>query len=149
MDLFRIIPFIHDIEVRMSDLVTLLQEFFCVRDRWCHYYAVNSAPASKEIISLFTDQYRLPVIQSSLISMRINAASLVNDASLVKAPTFVDPLTELLDRGEMGYFGNVDLLSKRIHNLDKFCNFPVIFSQVFFEEKKNERLVQVQGIGLF
>jgi hypothetical protein len=47
----------------------------------------------------------------------------------------------------MGYFGEVDLLSKRIHDLGKFYCVPVIFSQIFFQEKKNEYLVL--GIGLF
>jgi len=32
MDLFRDVPFIHDVEVRMSDSVTLFEEFFGVRD---------------------------------------------------------------------------------------------------------------------
>jgi hypothetical protein len=32
MDFFRVISLIHDIEVRMSDPVTLFQEFFSVRD---------------------------------------------------------------------------------------------------------------------
>jgi len=32
MNLFRVISFIHDIEVRMPDSVTLFQEFFGVRD---------------------------------------------------------------------------------------------------------------------
>jgi hypothetical protein len=32
MDLFGIVSFIHDIEVRMSDPMTLFQEFFGVRD---------------------------------------------------------------------------------------------------------------------
>ena len=30
--LFGVVSFIHDIEVRMSDPVTLFQAFFCVRD---------------------------------------------------------------------------------------------------------------------
>ena len=32
MDLFGVVSFVHDIEVRMSDSVTLSQEFFSVRD---------------------------------------------------------------------------------------------------------------------
>jgi len=32
MDLFGVVSFVHDIEVRMSDTVTLFQEFFGVRD---------------------------------------------------------------------------------------------------------------------
>jgi len=32
VDLFGVVSFIHDIEVRMSDPVTLSQEFFGVRD---------------------------------------------------------------------------------------------------------------------
>jgi hypothetical protein len=32
MDLFGVVSFVHDIEVRMSDPVTLFEEFFGVRD---------------------------------------------------------------------------------------------------------------------
>jgi hypothetical protein len=32
VDFFRIVSFVHDIEVRMSNLVALFQEFFGVRD---------------------------------------------------------------------------------------------------------------------
>jgi hypothetical protein len=32
MDLFGVVSFVHDIKVRMSDSVTLFQEFFGVRD---------------------------------------------------------------------------------------------------------------------
>jgi hypothetical protein len=32
MDLFGVVSFIHDIEIRMSDPVTLFQEFFSVRN---------------------------------------------------------------------------------------------------------------------
>ena len=32
VDLFRIVPFVHDIEVKLFSSVTLFQEFFCVRD---------------------------------------------------------------------------------------------------------------------
>jgi hypothetical protein len=32
MDLFGVVSFVHDIEVRMSSPVTLFQEFFRVRD---------------------------------------------------------------------------------------------------------------------
>jgi len=53
------------------------------------YNAVKSAAVSKEIISLFTDKYRLPNIQSSLISIRVETASLNKEVSLVKAPTFL------------------------------------------------------------
>jgi hypothetical protein len=32
MDLFGVVSFIHDVEVRLSDPVTLFQEFFSVRN---------------------------------------------------------------------------------------------------------------------
>jgi len=32
MDLFRVVSFVHDIEVRMPESVTLLEEFFGVRN---------------------------------------------------------------------------------------------------------------------
>ena len=32
MDLFGVVSYIHDVEVRLSDPVTLFQEFFCVRN---------------------------------------------------------------------------------------------------------------------
>jgi hypothetical protein len=38
----------------------------------------------------------------------------------------------------MGNLIEMDLLSKRIHDLNKFYRVPVIFRQVLFQEKKNE-----------
>jgi hypothetical protein len=38
----------------------------------------------------------------------------------------------------MGYFVELDLLSKRVHDLSKFYRIPVVFGQVLFQEKKNE-----------
>ena len=38
----------------------------------------------------------------------------------------------------MGYFIKIDLLSERVHDLGEFNGIPVIFSKVFFEEKKSE-----------
>ena len=55
----------------------------------CLYIAVNSAAVSKEIISLFTDKYRLLVIQSSLISIRIEPTNLSKEASFGKGPIFL------------------------------------------------------------
>ena len=49
-----------------------------------------------------------------------------------------NPLTELMDRREMGHFIEMNFLSKRVHDLGKFYRIPVIFRQVLFQEKKNE-----------
>jgi hypothetical protein len=38
----------------------------------------------------------------------------------------------------MGNLIEMDLLSKRVHDLSKFYGIPVIFRQVLFQEKKNE-----------
>jgi hypothetical protein len=38
----------------------------------------------------------------------------------------------------MWYFIEVDLLTKRVHDLSKFYCVPVIFRQVLFQEEKNE-----------
>jgi hypothetical protein len=38
----------------------------------------------------------------------------------------------------MGSFIEVDLLSKRVHDLGEFYRVPVIFRQVLFQEKQNE-----------
>ena len=43
-----------------------------------------------------------------------------------------------MDRGEMGYCIEIDLLSYRVHDLGEFNGVPVIFSKVLFEEKKGE-----------
>ena len=54
---------------------------------YCLYIAVKSeASVSKEIISLFAAKYRLPVIHSSLISIRIYPISMSNDASQWECP---------------------------------------------------------------
>jgi hypothetical protein len=38
----------------------------------------------------------------------------------------------------MGNLIEANLLSKRVHDLGKFYRVPVIFRQVFFQEKENE-----------
>jgi hypothetical protein len=38
----------------------------------------------------------------------------------------------------MGNLIEMNLLSKRVHDLGKFYRVPVIFGQVLFQEKKNE-----------
>jgi hypothetical protein len=38
----------------------------------------------------------------------------------------------------MGYFIEMDFLPKRVHDPGKFHRVPVIFGQIFFQEKKNE-----------
>jgi hypothetical protein len=38
----------------------------------------------------------------------------------------------------MGYFIEMDFLSKRIHDLGEFYCVPVIFGEVLFQEKQNE-----------
>ena len=43
-----------------------------------------------------------------------------------------------MDRREMRYFIEMDLLPKRIHDLGEFYRVPVIFRQVLFQEKENE-----------
>jgi len=43
-----------------------------------------------------------------------------------------------MNRGEMGYFIEMDLLSKSVHDFGKFYRIPVIFGQVLFQEEKNE-----------
>jgi hypothetical protein len=48
------------------------------------------------------------------------------------------PLTELLDRREMGYFIEMNLLPDKIHVLGEFNGIPIIFSKVLFQEKENE-----------
>jgi hypothetical protein len=41
-------------------------------------------------------------------------------------------------RREMGYFSEMDFLPERVHDLGKLYYVPVIFRQVFFQEKENE-----------
>jgi hypothetical protein len=38
----------------------------------------------------------------------------------------------------MGYFIEMNFLSKRVHDLGKLYCGPVIFSQILFQEKENE-----------
>jgi hypothetical protein len=43
-----------------------------------------------------------------------------------------------MDRGKIGYFVDIDLLSESVHDLGKFNGIPIIFSKVLFQEKKGE-----------
>jgi hypothetical protein len=43
-----------------------------------------------------------------------------------------------MDRREMGYFIEMDLLPERLHDLGKLYRVPVIFRQILFQEKENE-----------
>jgi hypothetical protein len=38
----------------------------------------------------------------------------------------------------MGYFIEMNLFPKRVHDLGEFNRIPVIFRQVFFQEKNGE-----------
>jgi hypothetical protein len=43
-----------------------------------------------------------------------------------------------MNRGEMGDFIEIYLLSERVHDPGEFDGIPVIFSKVLFQEKKSE-----------
>ena len=38
----------------------------------------------------------------------------------------------------MGHFIELDLFFERIHDLGEFNDIPVVFNEVFFQEKENE-----------
>jgi hypothetical protein len=59
-----------------------------------------------------------------------------------------NPLTELLDKCEMGvYFIEWGFLSKGIHNVGEFYGIPVIFCKLLIQEMMDEYLVLIIGLS--
>jgi hypothetical protein len=160
MDLFGVVSFIHDIEVRMSASVTLFQEFFGVRDimdRMLGYLqtgdnlliCIHRDRCFQEPFSGLTGSPGIVVA-----GVRAGKPGRIYGGAVDPFTPVIehfhkpvkeagkgcgsDPLTELMDCREMGNIIEVDLLSKRVHDLSKFYRIPVIFRQVLFQEKKNE-----------
>ena len=139
MDLFGVISFIHDVEIRMSDLVTLFQKFLNVRDimdRMLGYLqigdnlsiSIDRDRGFQEPFSRFTGSPG--IIEAGVRAdepERIYSGTVdlfapviehfhepVQEASQGRES---DSLTKLMDRSEMGNLIEMDLLSKRIHDL--------------------------------
>jgi len=150
----------HDIEIRMFESLTLLQEFFGMRnimdrmlrdletgdnlsigiDRDCGLQESFSGLTSSPGIIMTGVRAGEP--------RRINGCTVDPFAPVIEhfhetvqetcEGRGSDSLSELVDCREMRNLIEVDLLSKRVHDLRKFCCVPVIFRQVLFQEKKNE-----------
>jgi len=77
-NLFSNYTYMHDGKISIIFLKVLICEIF---NNYTEQSGSVAISVSKEIISLFTDKYRLPVIHSSLLPIRIEQASLSKEAS--------------------------------------------------------------------
>lgn len=157
MDIFRVVSFVHNVEIGMSESVTLFQEFFGMRnvmDRMLRDLETSFETGYDLSIGIDRERCFLELFSCLTSSQGIVVASIwAGETEWIYGGTVdlltpvlerfhepvecrgSDSLAEYMDSREMRYFIEMDLLTERDHDLGKFCCVPVIFWQVLFQEK--------------
>ena len=156
MDIFRIVSFIHDIEIRFSGSVTLPEELFRVRDIVDRM--LGDLQSSDNLLSCFYWNRGFQKSLSRLSSpLRIIATCiwtgkirwinggrgdpfapiiehLLKPVEQSVEDKWLDSVTEFLFRCKMRHVLELNLLPDGTHNFSEPDGIPVFFSQILFQE---------------